>query len=128
MKRRTFIVGLGSAAAWPVVARGQQPSKPVIGYLGSQSAELDKDNTVQFLRGMKETGYVDEQNVAVEYRWAENQVDRLPALAACRTGVDFYVPAILLRIERLSLLKIIATDCGWPLAEGFQTPGRDPSE
>jgi putative ABC transport system substrate-binding protein len=66
-----------------VVARAQQrPALPVIGYLGSQSAELDKNNTVQFLRGMKETGYVEDQNVAIEYRWAENQYDRLPALIA----------------------------------------------
>jgi len=80
VKRRTFIAGLGSAAAWPVAARAQQP---VIGYLGVQSADDDNDkDTVPFLQGLKETGYVEGQNVAIEYRWAENQVDRLPALAA----------------------------------------------
>src|SRR5277367_5738523 len=83
MRRREFISGLGSAAAWPVVARAQQPAIPVIGYLGSQSADDDyKNNTVPFLQGLKETGYVEGQNVAVEYRWAENEYDRLPALAA----------------------------------------------
>jgi putative tryptophan/tyrosine transport system substrate-binding protein len=83
MRRRQFIAGLGSAAAWPVVARAQQPAKPVIGYLGAQSADDDYKNiTVPFLQGLKETGYVQGQNVAVEYRWAENQLDRLPALAA----------------------------------------------
>jgi putative tryptophan/tyrosine transport system substrate-binding protein len=83
MRRREFISGLGSAAAWPVVARAQQPAMPVIGYLGSQSADDDyKNNTVPFLQGLKETGYVEGQNVAVEYRWAENEYDRLPALAA----------------------------------------------
>ena len=82
MRRREFIAGLGSAAAWPVVAGAQQPAMPVIGYLGSQSADDDyKNNTVPFLQGLKETGYVEGQNVAVEYRWAENEYDRLPALA-----------------------------------------------
>jgi putative ABC transport system substrate-binding protein len=56
VKRREFIAGLGSAAAWPVVARGQQPAMPVIGYLGSQSAELDKNVTGPFLEGLKEIG------------------------------------------------------------------------
>jgi putative ABC transport system substrate-binding protein len=81
--RREFVVGIGSAAAWPVVARAQQPAVPVVGYLSEQSADDDyKDVTVPFLQGLKETGYVEGQNVAVEYRYAENQVDRLPALAA----------------------------------------------
>ena len=60
MKRREFIAGLGSAAAWPVVARAQQTAMPVIGFLGTQSAEAEyKDVTVPFLQGLKETGYVD---------------------------------------------------------------------
>jgi putative tryptophan/tyrosine transport system substrate-binding protein len=83
MKRRELIAGLASAAAWPVVARAQQPTVAVIGYLGAQSAELDyKLVTIPFLGGLKETGYVVGQNVEVEYRYAENQPDRLPALAA----------------------------------------------
>ena len=73
--RREFIAGLGSAAAWPVVARAQQAAVPVIGYLVSGSAELDyKIITVPFLQGLKEAGYVDGQNVAIEYRYAENQL------------------------------------------------------
>jgi putative tryptophan/tyrosine transport system substrate-binding protein len=60
VKRRTFIAGLGSAAAWPVVARAQQPAMPVVGYLSPQSAEDDyKNRTVPFLQGLKETGYVE---------------------------------------------------------------------
>src|ERR1700674_4714292 len=83
MRRRDFIAGLGSAAAWPLVARAQQPAMPVIGLLSTQSAEVDnKIITVTFLQGLKESGYVEGQNVAVEHRYAENQFDRLPALAA----------------------------------------------
>jgi putative ABC transport system substrate-binding protein len=83
IRRRDFIAGLGSAAAWPLMARAQRPAMPVIGFLSAQSAELDHKNfTIPFLQGLKETGYVDGQNVAVEYGYAENQYDRLPALAA----------------------------------------------
>jgi putative ABC transport system substrate-binding protein len=89
MKRRDFIAGLGSAVAWPLAARAQQAAVPVIGFLSVQSADDDYKNfTVPFLQGLKDTGYVDGQNVAVEYRYvaveyryAENQIDRLPALA-----------------------------------------------
>jgi putative ABC transport system substrate-binding protein len=83
MRRREFIAGLGSAAASSLAARAQQRAMPVIGYLSPQSAGDDYENfTVPFLQGLKETGYVEGQNVAAEYRWAENQADRLPALAA----------------------------------------------
>src|SRR6266481_6346267 len=83
MRRRDFIAGLGSVATWPLAARAQQPALPVIGYLSTESADGEYENfTVPFLQGLKETGYVDGQNVAVEYRWAENQADRLPALVA----------------------------------------------
>jgi putative tryptophan/tyrosine transport system substrate-binding protein len=82
MKRRQFIAGLGSAAVWPIAVRAHQPAMPVIGYLAVQSADPSKKLMVQFLQGLKEIGYVDGQNVAIEYRWVENQYDRLPALAA----------------------------------------------
>src|SRR6516162_2369514 len=83
MRRREFIAGLGSAAAWPVVARAQQAPMPVIGFLSPQSADDDyKIIIVPFLQGLKEAGYIEGQNVAVEYRYAENQLDRLPTLVA----------------------------------------------
>src|SRR6516165_1072192 len=83
MRRREFIAGLTVAAAWSLAARAQQAAMPVIGYLGVQSADDDYKNfTVPFLLGLKEAGYVEGQNLAIEYRWAENQYDRLPALAA----------------------------------------------
>jgi putative ABC transport system substrate-binding protein len=95
IKRREFLIGLGSAAAWPLVAaRAQQRALPVIGYLSTQSADEDYKNiTVSFLQGLKEAGYVEGQNVAIEYRWAENQLDRLPALVAdlVRRGVAVIV-------------------------------------
>jgi putative ABC transport system substrate-binding protein len=83
VNRRTFIAGLGSAAASPLVARAQQPALPVIGLLSALAADDEyKIITVPFLQSLKEIGYVEGQNVAVEYHWAENRPDLLPALAA----------------------------------------------
>ena len=81
MRRREFIAGLGGVAAWPVLGWAQQAAMPVVGFLSSQAADDFENLTVSFLQGLKETGYVEGQNVAVEYRYANNQYDRLPALA-----------------------------------------------
>ena len=80
MRRREFIAGLGGAAAWPVVARAQH-QMAVVGFLNPGSAETFADRLRGFRQGLKETGYVEAENVAILYRWAENQADRLPELA-----------------------------------------------
>ena len=80
MRRREFIAGL-CAAAWPMVARAQQAAVPVIGYLGARSSETDVAMLAAVRRGQAEIGYAEGRNMAIEYRFADGQYDRLPALA-----------------------------------------------
>src|SRR6516164_2920310 len=126
MRRREFIAGLGSAAAWPVVARAQQAAVPVIGWLSAGSADDDYKNfIVPFLQGLKETGYVEGQNVAVEYRYAENQYDRLPVLAADLVSrrvaviVATETPAALAVKAATTTVPIVFATGGDPVALGL---------
>jgi putative tryptophan/tyrosine transport system substrate-binding protein len=82
MKRRDFITLVGAAAGWPLAARAQQPAMPVIGFLDSRSVESIGNRLRGFRQGLQQAGYIDGQNVAIEYRWGENQMDRVPDLVA----------------------------------------------
>ena len=82
LNRRAFLTLLGGAAAWPLAAGGQQSAMPVIGVLGSATAREWAPSVAAFLRGLSKAGFAEGRDIAIEYRWAENQYDRLPSLAA----------------------------------------------
>jgi putative ABC transport system substrate-binding protein len=93
IRRRAFIAGIGSVAAWPVVARAQQSAKPVVGFVSGGSAEASAGYVAAFRKGLGETGYVEGHNVTVEYHYVEGQFDRLPALMADLVGRNVAVIA-----------------------------------
>jgi putative tryptophan/tyrosine transport system substrate-binding protein len=127
MRRREFITLVGSAAAaWPMTARAQQPAMPVIGYLSTGSRESDPVNLAAFRQGLGEIGYVEGQNVTIEYRWARGQYDRLSALAAelvhrpvavfVSTGGD---PSALAAKAATTTIPIVSTFITDPVGSGL---------
>jgi putative ABC transport system substrate-binding protein len=126
MRRRKFISLLGSAAVWPLTGRAQQSAMPVIGLLGSATPQGAALFTAAFRQGLSETGYVEGQNLAIKYRWAEGHYDRLPALAADLVGrkVDVIVtqggPPSAIAAKRATLTIPIVFHTGAdPIADGL---------
>jgi putative ABC transport system substrate-binding protein len=119
MRRREFITLIGGAAAWPLSARAQQSAMPVIGYVNSGTAGANVKNIAAFRAGLAEAGFVEGQNVAIEFRWAENQFDRLPALV---TGL-INRPAAVIVGNSLALLRGKAATATIPIVF---TTGSDP--
>jgi ABC-type uncharacterized transport system substrate-binding protein len=125
MKRREFIALGGAAAAWSIEARAQQLAVPVVGFLGSDSPELYADRLRAFRRGLKDAGYIESENVVIEYRWANGDNNRLPALAAELVGlrvaalVASTTPAALALKAATTSIPIVFFIAGDPVALGL---------
>ena len=129
MKRREFITLLGgAAAAWPLAARAQQPRMPVIGFLGSATLLVESQRVAAFVQRLHQLGWIENRNVAIEYRWAEGRAERFTELAAefARLKVDLIVaattPAVIAAKQATSVIPIVIATANDPVGTGLLRP------